>query len=121
MMRFQPLYQPLVHVLAAARGPATEAELAGELEAVHFSGRAWRPWHGARSGPARRRRRHLKAFAAAGAISVVVTATGIAAATGSLPDGIQRMAAEVLSKVGIRCPTAAPTDPSIQPIRVPPA
>jgi len=113
------IYQPLVYVLAAARGPATEAELAGELEAVAlFRSRVATDGTAPRLGPARRRRRHLKAFAAAGAISVVVTTTGIAAATGSLPDGIQRMAAEVLSKVGISVPDGSPhrpeqtTDPS---------
>ena len=47
-----------------------------------------------------------------------LTATGVAAATGSLPDGVQRVAAEVLSKVGITVPDGRPfsrehpTDPS---------
>ena len=112
-------YQPLVHVLAAARGPATEAELAGELEAVAlYRSSVATDGTAPRLGPVRRRRRHLKAVAAAGAISVVVATTGIAAATGSLPDGIQRMAAEVLSKIGITVPDGSPhrpqhpTDPS---------
>ena len=59
--------------------------------------------HRRRQDPARRRRRRVPVFIAAGALSVV-TATGAAAATGSLPEPVQRVAAEVLSKVGISVP-----------------
>ena len=111
-------YQPLVHVLAAARGPATEAELVGELDAVAlFRSEFATGGTAGRSGPARRRRRPVKVFVAVSALSAV-TATGVAAATGSLPDGVQRVAAEVLSKIGITVPDGSPsrrehpTDPS---------
>ena len=101
-------YQPLAHVLATARGPATEAELAGGLDAVAlFRSQFATGSRVGRSGPARRRRRHLRACLAAGALSVV-TATGVAAATGSLPNGVQRVAAEVLSKIGITVPDGSP-------------
>ena len=97
-------YEPVVQVLTAVRKPATEAELAGELEAVAlFRSHITRRGTSATSDPARRCRRRVPVIIAAGALSVV-TATGAAAATGSLPEPVQRVAAEVLSKVGISVP-----------------
>jgi len=97
-------YEPVVQVLTAVRKPATEAELAGELEAVAlFRSQITRRGTLATADPAHRRRRRVPVIIAAGALSVV-TATGAAAATGSLPEPVQRVAAEVLSKVGISVP-----------------
>ena len=102
-------YLPLVSLVAAARTPATEAELAGQDAAVAVF-RARRP-----VAPGSRGRSHrAKGFLLVSAV-VVSTATGAAAATGNLPDPAQDLAAELLELIGIHVPSSAsdrdlPTD-----------
>ena len=91
-------YLPLVSLVAAARTPATEAELAGQDAAVAVF-RARRP-----VAPGSRGRSHrAKGFLLVSAV-VVSTAAGAAAATGKLPDPAQDLAAELLELIGIHVP-----------------
>jgi hypothetical protein len=98
-------YRTLVGVLGAVRQPATDAESEAETAAVALF-RSLRP----HTTPARRSSMHHRLLSprvliAAGAISLA-SATGAAAATGSLPGAAQDTAATVLARIGITVPGA---------------
>ena len=107
--RVPATYRRVIDVLAAARAPATEAELVGEAAAVDLF-RLGRPAAGTAGKPSPVRRVGVKALLAAGALTLA-TATGAAATTGNLPERAQAIAATVLSKVGISVPEASPDSP----------
>jgi hypothetical protein len=100
-----PPYQAVVDILMAAGAPATDAELAGEREAValfrsnHSTGRP------PRESVRQRRVRKRTLLIVTGTV-VVATVGGTAAATGNLPDAAQDLASALLSKIGIDVPSS---------------
>ena len=108
--------RPLAKVLVAVRAPATAGELAGEADAV-AQFRATRTRQNlAWAAHSRRGRRRSTALALAVAATLTfVSAAGAAAAAGRLPDDLQDMASQMLSKVGITVPSSRPDHPPTRP------
>ena len=108
-------YLPLVPLVAAARRPPSEAELAGEAQALALYRRSHRR-PVAPSDPRRSRRLGIRLVVIAGAVTVA-SATGAAAATGGLPGPVQDTAAALLSTVGISVPDGGgvPAGPQVPP------
>ena len=106
--------RPLAEVLVAVRAPATAEELAGEADAV-AQFRATRSRQNlAWTADSRRPRRRTTAVAVAATLTFV-SAAGAAAATGRLPDDLQDMASQMLSKFGITVPSSRPEHPPTRP------
>jgi hypothetical protein len=104
-----PGYGPVASVLAAAATPGSLPEM--DFEELARVARCAAD----RSGPSPTRRSPLigklltmKAAAAAGVI--LISATGAAAATGSLPSAVQRVAHSTLSHVGVDVPNDDATE-----------
>ena len=92
-------YQPLGQLLADARRPGTDAELAGSAVAAATFVAA----HHAANGP-RRRVRSMGASALFVLTLAATTGTAVAATQGALPQPIQQVAHEALGAVGISVP-----------------
>ena len=92
-------YQPLGELLADARRPATDAELAGSAAAAA----AFVAAHDAANRP-RRRVRSLAGSAFFAVTLAATTGTAVAATQGALPQPIQQVAHEALGAVGISVP-----------------
>ena len=104
----------VAEVLVAVRAPATAEELAGEADAV-AQFRATRSRQNlAWTAESRRPRRRTTAVAVAATLTFL-SAAGAAAATGRLPDDLQDMASQMLSKIGITVPSSRPEHPPTRP------
>src|SRR5436190_1529933 len=84
-------YRLLAEVLAATRGPATEAELVGESEAVALFRLQSSAARVTGTSSRARRRRGPKTFLVVGGLTLM-SVTGAAAASGALRQPVQAMA-----------------------------
>ena len=111
-----PDYAGVAAVLAAASANATASEMEGEAEALAM----FRTHH---EGPLnvpdvdaavvsldehRSRRVSRKAVLVGVVAGVILASTGVAAATGDLPEPVQRVAHETLSHIGVSVPSPPP-------------
>ena len=114
-------YSQVAQALATLRSLPTEAELAGERQAVariaaviaedtaRYNGERARA---KRRGRAVRRRRRVTALALAAAVSGVWLIVGLAAA-GALPKGVQTVASQVLDTIGVNVPNPGDDVPNV--------
>jgi hypothetical protein len=102
-------FRSLGLLVAAARRPSSDTEVAGEAEAMALY-RRLRSRPLAPRDDRRRRGRGLRLIAIAGAVTVA-SATGAAAATGGLPEPVQDTAATLLGNVGISVPVGGGVPP----------
>jgi hypothetical protein len=107
-------YRALANVLVAARAPGTDFELAGEALAVDGFRSSCGGRGRATDRPAPRRAAHRMRAVVVGVVLGALTATGVAAAAGSLPADVQNIASEVLAKIGIHVPVGdRPAPPQV--------
>jgi hypothetical protein len=109
----------LADLLDAARAPATQAELAGEKETVAaFVAHRRRAARSSRRHRTKARIRAVLVPVTAGLALLILTATGVAARTGNLPQGAQQHAHRLFSALGVPAPrTGNPVTPSPAPSR----
>ena len=109
-----PAYATVAALLRRARVPATDAELAGEPEALAAFRSAGRSpvRTPAAIPPQRRATTRLAGTLVTVSLLGLAAATSAAAATGTLPAPAQRAAHQVLSAVGVNVPDAPSAHPS---------
>ena len=111
-----PGYEGVVGVLVSASAGATEAELAGEAEALAMFRAEFHETSvdesidsAVVSLAAHRSRRMSRKAVLVGVVSgMLLASTGVAAASGGLPAPVQRVARETLSHIGVSVPAATP-------------
>jgi hypothetical protein len=104
-------YRPLGHLLADARRPATDAELAGSAAAAA----AFVAAHHAATTPSRKAR-SMGVSALFALTLAATTGTAVAATQGALPKPFQQVAHEALGSVGISVPgNSSHTDSNVAP------
>ena len=111
-----PGYEGVVGVLVSASAGATEAELAGEADALamfraefHETSVDTSMNTAVVSLAAHRSRRMSRKAVLVGVVSgMILASTGVAAASGGLPAPVQRVARETLSHIGVSVPAATP-------------
>jgi hypothetical protein len=96
-----PGYAEVAGLLGAAAAPPTPTELAGEA-AARAAFRETR--QDAPPTETERRRRRAPVLVAAGLFLVLLSGTAVAAATGSLPGGMQGTAHDLLDGIGVSVP-----------------